>query len=370
MHAHRILTAFLFVLLLAACGKPKTPAVPPLPVTFAQAEVADVPLYLETFGNCVTIASVTIVPQVTDILSQTTFDEGATVKKGDVIFQIDPRPYQAALLEAEGNLETAKADLLNAQQNLDRAKKLYDTKVTDIQDFQNAQATAEAAQGNVTASKAALQTAQINLGYCTITSPIDGKTGPFLVNTGNLVTANQSQLVNIQTVSPIYVDYTISEADLPKVGKWLAGGSLPVEIRIPGVTDYLGRGELRFIDNQIASTTGTLSMRATVGNEDQRLVPGQFVTVRLILTTLKGAIVVPCDAVLVGQMGDYVFVLKPDNSVEMRAVKKGQREGDRYVIESGLAAAEKVVTSGQIGLEPGEKVAPMATPSPTPAAAK
>ena len=368
MPAHRILLSVALLALPVACQKPKPPAAPLLPVSFAEAATADVPLYLETFGNCVTIASVTIVPQVTGILAETKFAEGADVKKDDVIFQVDPRPYQAALLQAQGNLETAKADLLNAQQNLARAKHLYETKVTDIQDFQNATAAEQSAEGNVTASEAALQSAQINLGYCTIASPINGRTGAYLINTGNLVTANTSKLVNIQTISPIYVDYTISESDIPKVREWLAKGDLPVEITLPGAPDYLAHGELRFIDNQIASGTGTLEMRATLPNEDQRLLPGRFVNVRLIFTTLKNAIVVPSEAVLVGQVGDYVFVLQADNTIAMRPIKKGQREGDRTVIESGLAAGEKVVTSGQIALAPGEKVAPVPQPA-APAAA-
>jgi multidrug efflux system membrane fusion protein len=366
MSMHRIFLSAALLALLSACGKQKPAAPPPLPVTFAAATTADVPLYLETFGNCVTVASVTIVPQVTDILAETKFDEGADVKKGDVIFQIDPRPYQAALEQAQGNLKTARANLVNAQQNLARAKGLYETKVTDIQDFENAQAAELAAEGNVTADEAAVKLAQINLDYCTIASPIDGRTGPYLINTGNLVTANQSKLVNIQTISPIYVDYTISESDLPRVREWLAKGRLPVEITIPGAPDYIAHGELRFIDNQIARNTGTLEMRATLPNEDQLLLPGRFVNVRLIFTTLKNAIVVPYVAVLVGQVGDYVFVLKPDNTVAMRPVKKGQREGDRVVIESGLAVGEKVVTSGQIALTEGEKVSP--SPS-SPAAA-
>jgi multidrug efflux system membrane fusion protein len=206
-----------------------------------------------------------------------------------------------------------------------------------------------------------LQTAQINLGYCSIASPINGRTGPYLINTGNLVTANQSKLVNIQTVSPIYVNYTISESDLPRLRQWLASaGGLDVEVNVPGDADYVGRGKLRFIDNQVVSDTGTLEMRATVPNADERLWPGQFVNVRLILTMLKGALLVPSTAVLVGQNGDYVFALQPDNTVAVRPVKKGERQGDQTVIESGLAVGEKVITSGQIGLAPGVTVAPVA----------
>lgn len=370
MYWARLLSLVVVGFSFLGCQKSKSPPPPPLPVTTAVARTGDMPLYLETFGRGVTIASVTVVPQVTGILAETKFTEGATVKKGDVIFQIDPRPYEAAVNEAQGNLETAKANLVNANEQLARQQKLYETKVNDVQDFQNAQATAQAAQGNVLSSQAALENAQINLGYCTITAPIDGRTGPYLINTGNLVTANSSQLVNIQTQSPIYVDYTISESDLPKLREWLDADGLDVEVRIPGASDYLGQGKLRFIDNQVAPGTGTLEMRATLPNTDHRLWPGQYVNVRLILTTVKNAVIIPLTALLVGQTDDYVFVLQPDNTVAMRPVKKGQREGDEVIIVKGLSAGEKVVTSGQIALAPGMKVAPVASPSPasTPAA--
>ncbi|HEY8900041.1 MAG TPA: efflux RND transporter periplasmic adaptor subunit [Chthoniobacterales bacterium] len=362
----RPVVGILVGLSLLGCQKAKPPAPPPLPVTVAEVATADVPLYLETFGTGVTVAAVTIVPQVTGVLAATKFAEGAAVSKGDVIFEIDPQPYQAALTQAQGALESARANLLLAQQNLARQQKLYETKVNDIQDFQNAQATAQAAQGSVLSCEAALQTAQINLGYCTIRSPIDGRTGPYLLNTGNLVTANSSQLVNIQTQAPIYVDYTISESDLPRLRQYLDGDGLPVEVTIPGATDYTGHGTLRFIDNSVAAGTGTLEMRATLPNEDLRLWPGQFVNVRLILTSLKNALVAPATAVIVGQTGDYVFVLQAGNRIAMRPVKKGQREGDNVIIESGLAAGEKVVTSGQIALADGMTVAPQTAPASSP----
>ncbi len=328
--------------------------------------MGDAPLYLETFGKCVTVASVTIVPQVTGILAETKFAEGAAVKKGAPIFEIDPGPYEAALAQAQGALETARANLLDAQQQLARQQKLYETKVNDIEEFQDAQATAQAAQGSVLSGEAAVQTARINLGYCAIASPIDGNTGPYLINTGNVVTANQSQLVNIQTQSPIYVDYTVSESDLPRLRPWLDADGLAVEITVPGDADYVGKGTLRFIDNSVAAGTGTLEMRATLPNADRRLLPGRFVNVRLILTTLKNVVLAPAAAVLVGQTGDYVFTLQAGNRIAMRPVKKGEREGDRYVIEKGLVAGEKVVTSGQIALADGMTVAPRTWP-PLPA---
>ncbi len=370
MHASRVLFFAALLTSLAACQKPKPPASPLLPVQVATATTADVPFYVDTFGNCATVASVTIVPQVTGILSQTQFTEGVFVKVGQPIFQIDPAPYEAAVKQAQGDLETAQASLVNARQKLARQQNLYQTKVNDVQDLQDAQAAEQVAQGNVTSSQAALDNAKINLGYCTIASPIDGKTGPYLINTGNLVTANTSKLANIQTISPIYVDYTISEADLGKLRQWIDEDGLDVQITVPGDDNPVETGKMHFIDNQIASGTGTLMMRATLPNKAQRLWPGQFVDVRVILTVLKNAVVAPVEAVLVGQTGSYVYVLQADNTVAMRIVTKGQREGDRMVITTGLAAGEKVVISGQIALAPGEKVAVQSSPTPAPEAVK
>jgi multidrug efflux system membrane fusion protein len=364
----RFLLTFACLLAVAACQKTAPSTTPPLPVSYASATTADVPMYVETFGNCETVASVTIVPQVTGILAETKFTEGTFVKAGQPIFQIDPKPYQAAVQQAQGDLETAQANLVDAQQKLTRQQALYKTKVNDVQDLQDAQAAMQATQGNVTSSRAELDNAKINLGYCTINSPIEGKTGPYLINTGNLVTANSSKLVNIQTISPIYVDYTFSEADLGKLRQWIDEDGLDVEVTVPGDEGPIETGKMHFFDNQIASGTGTLMMRATFPNQDQRLWPGQFVDVRVILTVLKNAVVVPAEAVLVGQTGDYVFVLQEDNTLAMRPIEKGQREGDRIVIKSGLSVGEKVVTSGQIALAAGEKVAPVATPTPAPPA--
>ncbi len=360
----RVALALALGVFAAGCGQKKAPQQPPPPVEVGLVEQADVPLTIDTFGNCATVASVTIIPQVTGVLAKTLFTEGAFVKVGDPLFEIDHGPYQAALNQAQGNLETAKADFVNAQENLARFQKLYETKVVDVQDLQNAQATLTASEGNVIASEAALETAGINLGYCRITSPIGGKTGRYLVNTGNLVTANSSELVNIQTISPIYVDYTISEAEMPRIRRFLDAGGLDVEITIPGDPTTKATGKLEFVDNSINNQTGTLRLRATLPNDDQHLWPGLFVNVRLILTMLPKAIVAPATAVLVGQDGSSVFVLGGDNTVSLRPVTIGQREGDRIVIESGLQVGEKVITSGQIALAPGAKVAPVAANRP------
>ena len=204
----------LFVIGLSSCAKKPTPQAPLQPVTFAVAAAEGVPLTIDTFGNVVTIADVTLQAQVEGVLLRYAVDEGAMVKKGDLIAQIDPAPFQAALQEAQGNLDSAKAQLANAQVTLQRQQKLYETKTIDLADLQTAEANQLQAQGALLTAEGQLATAQINLDYCTISSPIDGKTGIYMVDAGNLVAANTTKLINIQMIDPIYVEFTISENDL------------------------------------------------------------------------------------------------------------------------------------------------------------
>ncbi len=351
-------------LIFAGCHKAPLPVPPATPVTVSPAVKSSAQIYLETFGNCATVASVTIVPQVTGLLAKTLFSEGAAVNAGDALFEIDPAPYQAAVQQAEGSLASAQATLFDANQNFQRQQTLFSNKVVDIQAMQAAQAKAQTAQADVLVAEAALQAANINLGYCSIKSPISGRTGPYLINTGNLVTANTSQLVNIQTISPIYVDYTISEAQMATVRKHLKPEGLPVEITIPGSESKVIAGSLIFLDNQIGNRTGTLALRASTANEDETLWPGLFVNVRLILETIPDAILAPSNAVLTGQNGPFVFVLQADQTLALREVTTGQREGTNTLIQQGLNEGEQVVVSGQIGLAPGMKVVPSPTPAP------
>ncbi len=337
---------------------------PPPPVSFAVAAKKDVPLTIVTFGNCVTIADVTLQAQVTGTLKRYAVEQGSMVQAGDLVAEIDPAPFQAALQEAQGNLDSAKAVLANAQVTLARQQKLYATKTIDIADLQDAEASELQAQGGVLSAEGALAQAQINLGYCQITSPVPGKVGLYLVDAGNLVTANTTQLVNVQTINPIYVDFTISENDFPKIRGYFDAGPLDVEVTIPERPDEPLPGKLTVINNEIASATGTLMLRATFENSDLRLWPGLFVNVRLILTTLKDAILIPASCVMVGQAGPYVFVVLPDDTVVQRAVEKGQREGDFVVISQGVEAGDRVVTAGQLGLVTGKKVTPQAAPAP------
>lgn len=351
---------------LVSCEKKVTSPPPPPPVTFAPAESKAMPFTISTFGNCESVANVTLQAQVTGTLLKYAVGQGAMVKAGDLIAQIDPRPYEAAVQEAQGSLDSAKAQLANAEVTLQRQQALYKTKTIDLADLQTAEADQLQAQGAVQTAEGQLADAQINLGYCTITSPIDGKVGLYLVDAGNLVTANNTQLLNVQTISPIYVNFTISENDFDKVRQYFAkGGELPVEVTIPGATDGgVIAGKLTFINNDIASSTGTLTLEATLPNADARLWPGLFVNVRLILATLENSIVVPAQCVMIGQQGPYVFVVNADNTVTQRNVTQGQRHGDVTVISEGLAAGDRVVTAGQLGLNTGTKVNPSAWKAP------
>lgn len=366
----RALTLAVGIALLAGCGKKPDAVVPPPPVTVATATVQNVPLTLETFGNCVTIADVTLQPQVTGNLLRYAVDQGSMVKAGDLIAEIDPAPFQAAVEEAQGNLDAAKATLANAQVTLARQQKLYETRTIDIADLQNAEANELRAQGDVLTAQGQLAQAQINLGYCRITAPVSGKTGIYLLDAGNLATANQSKLLNIQTIDPIFVDFTIPENAFPSVRGYLASGSLDVECKIPGDAGGPIAGKLTVIDNAISSSTGTLLLRATFPNSDGRLWPGLFVNVSLILTTLNDAVLVPASCVMVGQQGPYVFVVNADDSVTLRPVETSQRQGDDVVVAQGVSAGERVVTAGQLGLVTGKKISPQPVPTPSPVATK
>ncbi|CAN5405576.1 efflux RND transporter periplasmic adaptor subunit [soil metagenome] len=373
-------SSIVFLLIaLGACQKKPEPVFTP-PVSFATARTEDIPMTIDTFGNCVTIADVTLQAQVTGNLVSYAVGQGASVKKGQLVASIDSSPYQAALETAQGNLDSARANLANMEVTLKRQQSLYQTKTIDLADLQTAQANELQAQGAVQTAEGQLADAQINVGYCTINSPVDGKTGLYLVDAGNLVTANNTKLLNIQTIDPIYVDFTISENDFDKVRQYFNSGDLQVQATIPGAPKNKIEGKLSIINNSISSNTGTLMLRATFPNADALLWPGLFVNIELVLAVVKDAIVIPSQCVSVGQKGPYIFVVNSDNTVAMRVIKIGERHSDETVVTDNLKAGEKVVTAGQLGLTTGKKVNPSlwippqplvergATPSPSPAA--
>jgi len=326
-------------------GTLKPAQAPVRPVTVAKVVTKDVPLYLDEIGACAAYETVQVQAQVNGVIIGRHFQDGSDAKKGDLLFTIDPRPFQAALDQAK-----AQAEL--DQVTLKRQEDLRARKVISQQDYDTAVANAQKSQ-------AATEAAQVNLDWCYIKSPINGRVGLRNVDVGNLVGPSTPSLVTIQGLDPIYTDFTVAENDLPLVRKYLGGSNVKVQIHLADGSITPRTGDLYFIDNAVQPGSGTVKARGVTPNPDRALWPSEFVRVRFILDMLKNATLVPAQAVQVSQSGPFVFVVKPDNTVDLRPVKPGQRqEGDLTVIESGLKPDETVVVTGQLALAPGAKVAP------------
>src|SRR5215469_6816435 len=321
-------------------------AQPPLrPATIAKVVTKDVPLYLDEIGTCAAYETVQVQAQVSGVIIGRHFQDGSEVKKGDLLFTIDPRPYQAAL-------DQAKAQAALDQVTLKRQEDLRARKVIAQQDY-------DIAVANAQKSQAATEAAQVNLDYCFIKSPINGRIGLRNVDVGNLVGPSTSPLVTIQGLDPIYTDFTVAENDLSLVRKYLGGSNLKVQTYLPDGSIAPRVGDLYFIDNAVQPGSGTVKARGVTPNPDRALWPLQFVLVRFILDTLKDATLIPSQAVQISQSGPFVFIVKPDNTVDLRPVKPGQRQdGELTVIESGVKPNETVVVTGQLALSPGAKVEP------------
>ena len=329
---------------------------PTRPVAVAKAATKDVPVYLDEIGTCAAYETVQVQAQVSGVIMARQFQDGSDVKKGDPLFTIDPRPYQAAV-------DQAKAQATLDQVTLKRQEDLRARKVISQQDYDTAVANAQKSQ-------AATEAAQVNLDYCYIKSPINGRVGLRNVDVGNLVGPSSPPLVTIQGLDPIYTDFTVAENDLPLVRKYLGGSNVKVETYLADGSITPRTGDLYFIDNAVQPGSGTVRARGVTPNPDRALWPSEFVRVRFILDILKDATLVPTQAVQVSQSGPFVFVVKSDNTVELRPVTPGQRQqGDLTVIESGVKPDETVVVTGQLALSPGAKVAPQpyaAQPPATP----
>jgi membrane fusion protein, multidrug efflux system len=324
---------------------PQATQPPARPVTVAKVVTKDVPLYLDEIGTCAAYETVLVQAQVSGQIIGRHFQDGADVKKGDLLFTIDPRPFQATL-------DQAKAQAALDQVTLKRQEDLRARKVISPQDY-------DIAVANAQKSQAAAEAAQVNLDYCYIKSPINGRVGLRNVDVGNLVGPSTSPLVTIQGLDPIYTDFTVAENDLPLVRKYLGGPNVKVQTYLADGSIAPRTGDLYFIDNAVQPGSGTVKARGVTPNPDRALWPLEFVRVLFILDTLKNATLVPGQAVQVSQSGPFVFVVKPDNTVDLRPVKPGQRqEGDLTVIESGVKPGETVVVTGQLALAPGAKVAP------------
>jgi multidrug efflux system membrane fusion protein len=284
------------------------------------------------------------------------FKEGQDVKKGDLLFTIDPRPYEAALKQAEANLERDLAQAKNAQVDARRYEFLIQKGVVARQQYDKFRTDADALEATVLADRAVVENAKIQLSYCSIHSPLNGRTGSLIVQQGNHIKAEDINLVVINQIIPIDVAFSIPEQFLPEIKKYMALGKLQVEASIPMNEERPEKGVITFIDNAVDSNTGTIRLKGTFANPEKKLWPGQFVNVVLTLTREPNAIVVPSRAIQTGQEGQYVFVVKQDLTVESRPVVAGRIVNTETVVQKGLSADEKVVTDGQLRLYPGARV--------------
>ena len=362
-----------------------------VPVTVAEVIQKAAPVQVRTIGTVEAYSTVLVKAQINGVLTGVYFKEGQEVRKGDLLFTIDAHPFEADLKRAEANLARNLAQVRQAEANLakDRAllknvegvarryadlikegiasQEQYDLARTNVDALTEAiradQSAIESAEAAVRADRATLDNARIELGYCSIRSPMDGRAGSLMVNQGNLVKGNDSQaLVTINQIHPIYVNLSVPEQSLSEIKRRMAAGKLTVEAILPNDQGNPEAGLISFVDNAVDRSTGTIRLKASFVNKEKRLWPGQFVRANLTLAIQQDAILVPAQAVQAGQNGQFVFVVKPDLSAEVRPVTVGATLNGETVIEKGVQPGEKVVTDGQLRLVPGAKVEMKNTP--------
>src|SRR5258708_5657827 len=376
---------------------------PPAPVTVTEAVSQDVTTYLDAIGKTVAREVVSIQPQVSGRITKIHFTDGANVKKGDLLFTIDTRPFEANLRQAQANVSRDNALKKQAEANL--AKDIGQAKWGEVQvkrygelvtggvvpreQYEQLRVTADSLNATVDADRAAVhsadeaikvdasavESAKVQLSYCYIRSPIDGRAGQRLVDVGNVVnpggssgssassgssssgsSGNGNSMLVIERLDPIYADFTISQDKLAEVQQQMQAGRLKTEVRLPDAPENSVTGQLTFLNNAVENATGTVNLRATISNTGHRFWPGRFVNIRLVLNTIHGAVLVPATAPQMSGKGSYVYIVKQDSTVEQRQVSLGQRQGDLIVVESGVQPGERVVTNGQLGVTPGGKV--------------
>ncbi len=356
-----VLVAAVFTLIFAtaACKKKeqKPAGMPPVPVSVGAAVEKSVPLQISAIGNVEASSTVAVKAQVGGTLIRVHFTEGQDVKKGDLLFTIDPRPYEAALKQADAIFARDRAQFENARAEERRYAELVKKGYVSQTQYEQVRTNAAALEAVVQSSKAQVENAHLQLAYCTIRSPFSGRTGSLVVYEGNLIKPNaDTSMVTINQIQPVNVGFAVPEKTLPEIKKYMAGGALKVEALLSKDDKNPVQGKLTFIDNAVDNATGTIKLKGSFVNSDRKLWPGQFVNLLLTLMTQSNAIVVPTQAVQTGQKGPFVFVVKEDATAEARPVVVSRTVGEESVIESGLKAGEKVVTDGQLRLTPGAKV--------------
>lgn len=352
--------ALFSVSLLAATGcakkaeKPK--GRPPALVVIAAASQQDVPLQLAAIGTMEASESVAVRTQISGELITVAFSEGQDVQKRALLFQLDPRSYQAAVRKAEAALARDRSILANARKDYERYSQLVKDGIVTQEQADGYRTRAESAEADLAADQAALDSAREQLAYCTIRSPISGRLGVLAVHRGNVVKANDTVLVTINKLTPINAVFTIPEKELAEVKRHMAAGKVSVLAEVPGSGGVSEQGVITFLDNSVDQTTGTIRLKAAFDNSRKQLWPGQFVTLSIRLAVRKNAVVVPSQALQTGQKGQFVFVVKPDATAEIRPVVPGPVQKGVTVIESGLQPGEQVVIDGQLRVVPGGKV--------------
>ena len=411
--SYRLAIILIATAILAGCSNQAQPNFerPPAPVVVSAAVSQDVSHYMDALGKIVARETVAIQPQVSGRITKIHFTDGANVRRGQLLFTIDPRPFEANLKQAQANLAKDAAAKKQAEANLarevarekwgltqvERYRLLVEQGVVPREQYQQLRADYDSLKANTEAARAAvrsadetikvdqaaIETTKVQLSYCYIHSPIDGRAGQRLVDLGNVVNPGGSSntesgavstntLLVIERLDPIYADFTISQNNLTAVQDQMRAGTLNAEVRLPDVADEPVTGKLTFVDNAVQTETGQVTLRATLPNPGHRFWPGRFVNIRLLLGSIPGAVLIPASAPQMSANGSYVYVVKPDSTAEQRNVSLGQRQGDLIVVEKGVAAGEKVVTNGQLGVTPGGKVAieqPREANSPATAAA-
>ena len=328
-----------------------------VPVLVATAIQKTVPVQLRAVGNVEPYTTVSIKGQVTGVLMQAHFKEGQDVKNGQQLFTIDPRPFEAALRQAEANMQRDNAQLKNLREQVRRYAELVEKQYVSREQYDLIKTNADAAEAVVEADKAAVENAKVQLSYCYIYSPVNGRVGSLLVNEGNLVRVNDAApLVIINQVNPINVTFSVPEQHLSDLNRHMNAGQLKVDASFQSDEGRPEQGRLEFVDNAVDRSTGTIKLKAVFANTERRLWPGQFVNVALTLTTQPDAVVIPSEAVQVGQEGQHVFVVQPDKRVEVRPVTLGTTSGGEAVITKGLSAGEQIVREGQFLLGPGSHI--------------
>ncbi len=339
-------------------GKPQAPPkAAPVPVTVEKAVRQTIPVTVRTFGWVEAYSTVAVKSQITGVLTKVHFAEGQRIKQGALLFSIDPRPLQAALEQAEAVLARDKTLHANAQKEVERQTELLRKGFTAQDTYDLAKTAAETLDAAIRADQAAIENAKVQLEYCSIPSPIEGRAGSLMVHEGNLVKAQDITLVTINQIRPIKVTFAVTQKELPEIQRQMAKGKLEVRAFVPGDKQRPETGELAFVDNTVDAGTGMIHLKGVFVNAEERLWPGLFVTVALTVREQPDVVVIPARAIETGQKGQHVFVVKPDGTVETRPVTVDRKFDAKAVILSGVQPDETVVTDGQLRLVPGAKVA-------------